>query len=48
LYIAREQNYINKEEFNKFYGRCESLSKMLHSFRSYLKNYKLSTIDHRL
>ena len=46
LHIASDQGYINKEEFNKFYGRCESLSKMLHAFRGYLK--RPSTIDHRL
>jgi len=47
LYIARDQNYINKDEFNKFYARCENLSKMLHSFRSYLKNHKLQAVDYR-
>ena len=38
LYISLEQNYMNKTEFGFFYNRCEQLSKMLHSFRNYLKN----------
>ena len=39
LYIALNQKYIEKSEFDKFYGRCEQISKMLHSFRNYLKNH---------
>lgn len=38
LYLSLEQKYINKTEFDSFYNRCEQLSKMLHSFRNYLKN----------
>ena len=38
LYIGLEQKYISKEEFDIFYSRCEGLSKMLHSFRNYLKH----------
>lgn len=38
LYISLEQKYINKEKFDYFYCRCEQLSKMLFSFRNYLKN----------
>jgi len=45
LYICLEQKYINKDKFESFYKRCEELSKMLHSFKNYLK---LPTIDHRL
>lgn len=37
LYIALDQNYIKKAEFDSFYKRCEQLSKMLHAFRNYLK-----------
>ena len=37
LYIALEQKYINKVEFDALYQRCESISKMLHAFRNYLK-----------
>ncbi len=37
LYICRNQNYINKDEFDKLYIRCEEISKMLHGFRNYLK-----------
>ena len=37
LYIALEQKYINKMEFDVHYKRCESISKMLHAFRNYLK-----------
>lgn len=37
LYISLEQKYINQSEFDGCYKRCEDLSKMLHSFRNYLK-----------
>lgn len=37
LYISLEQGYINKDEFDSSYKRCEQISKMLHSFRNYLK-----------
>ncbi len=37
LYIASEQKYMNKQEFNILYNKCEELSKMLYSFRKYLK-----------
>jgi four helix bundle protein len=37
LYIALEQKYINKNEFDNLYKRCESISKMLHAFRNHLK-----------
>ena len=37
LYITLEQKYINKNEFNNLYEKCESISKMLHAFRNYLK-----------
>lgn len=38
LYIAFDQKYINKTQFDSFYKRCEQISKMLHSFRNYLKH----------
>lgn len=38
LHICLEQNYITKKEFDSLYCRCESISKMLHSFRNYLKS----------
>ncbi len=37
LYISLEQNYINQNQFNNLYERCESISKMLHAFRNHLK-----------
>ncbi|MBU4376287.1 MAG: four helix bundle protein [Candidatus Omnitrophica bacterium] len=37
LHIALEQKYISKEEFNISYNKCIELSKMLYSFRKYLK-----------
>lgn len=37
LYISLEQKYIDKNEFDSFYTRCEQISKMLHAFRNYLK-----------
>jgi len=37
LFIAKDQKYINESECDTFYKRCEHISKMLHSFRNYLK-----------
>lgn len=37
LYIALEQKYINKADFDLFYKKSEEISKMLHAFRNYLK-----------
>lgn len=37
LHIAQEQKYITEKEFISLYERSEYLSKMLHSFRNYLK-----------
>ncbi|MFA5062475.1 MAG: four helix bundle protein [Candidatus Omnitrophota bacterium] len=37
LYLSLEQKYIKQSEFDVYYKRCEELSKMLHSFRNYLK-----------
>lgn len=37
LYISLDQKYINQTEFNSFYERCEQISKMLYSFRKYIK-----------
>ncbi|MBN1913412.1 MAG: four helix bundle protein [Candidatus Omnitrophica bacterium] len=37
LHIAHKQNYLNQNEFSSFYKKCEKLSKMLYSFRNYLK-----------
>lgn len=36
IYIAQDQNYITKIEFEKTYKRCEQLSKMLYGFVNYL------------
>jgi len=38
LYICLEQKYLNKEDFAEQYKKCEDLSRMLYSFRKYLKN----------
>lgn len=45
LHISLEQKFIDKIKFDELYQRSEQISKMLHSFRNYLKP---STIDHRL
>lgn len=37
LYISLEQKYIDQKEFDLFYKRCEDISKMLHSFKNYLR-----------
>jgi len=37
LHIVLEQKYINKNDFDNLYERCESISKQLHAFRNYLK-----------
>lgn len=38
LHIALDQSFINRDEFIAHYKRCEDLSRMLHSFRNYLKS----------
>jgi len=47
LCIAFDQKYITKSEYDAFYKRCEHISKMLHSFRNYLKTHKPRSINHR-
>jgi len=37
LHIAKEQGYINQAIFDSAYLECESLSKMIHGFISYLE-----------
>ena len=37
LYIAKNENYLDSKEFNKLYGRCEDISKMLYGFNKYLE-----------
>lgn len=37
FYICHQQEYLNKDEFNSFYQKCERLSKMVHAFRNFLK-----------
>lgn len=37
LYLSLDQKYINQKEFDNLYAKCEHLSKMLYSFRNYLK-----------
>ena len=36
IYIAKDQDYITKNDFDKVYKRCEQLSKMLYGFINYL------------
>ena len=36
LYIARNENYISREDFDTVYVRCEQISKMLYGFVKYL------------
>lgn len=36
LFIARNAKYINDNEFNETYAKCEQISKMLHGFSKYL------------
>jgi len=38
LYIALDQNYINRKEFEELYGRVEEVSKMIQGFMNYLNN----------
>ncbi len=37
LYICKDQRYVNDEDFELLYGRCEGISKELHSFQNYFK-----------
>ncbi len=49
LYIAAEQKYLIKEEFNQVYGKCEKISKMLYGFIRHLDtpiNHPPLTIHH--
>ncbi len=47
LFICLEQKYIEQVSFDSYYKECEKLSKMLFSFRSFLKTDHKS-ISHRL
>ncbi len=38
LYIALDQNYINRKEFEELYKRVEEVSKMIQGFMNYLNN----------
>ncbi len=46
LFICLEQKYIAQASFDSYYKECEKLSKMLFSFRSFLKTDHKS-ISHR-
>ena len=36
LYIAKNQKYIDNDEFKTLYDQCERISKMIHGFSNYL------------
>ena len=36
LFIARNENYINQQEFDQIYQKSEQISKMLYRFSQYL------------
>ena len=38
LYVALDQNYISKEDFNVLYNGTEEISKMIQGFANYLRN----------
>ena len=38
LYAALDQDYINKDEFNKVYDKCTEVKKLIGGFIRYLKN----------
>ena len=38
LYIALDQNYISRKEFEELYERVEEVSKMIQGFMNYLNN----------
>ncbi|MFQ5903161.1 MAG: four helix bundle protein [Candidatus Binatia bacterium] len=38
LYVALDQNYINRKEFEGLYERAEEVSKMIQGFMNYLNN----------
>ena len=38
LYVALDQNYIKRKEFEELYERVEEVSKMIQGFMNYLNN----------
>ncbi len=40
LYVAVDQGYISKEEFQKVYGNTDEISRMIQGFSNYLANKK--------
>ena len=40
LYVALDQNYINKTQFQKIYNQAETVSKLTSGFIKYLKTKK--------
>lgn len=47
LYVALDQNYINKEEFNQAYKQTNLCKKLCIGFIKYLSNKKTKTQKHR-
>ena len=41
LYVAIDQNYISKEEFEKLYTKTEEILKMIQGFMNYLDKLKI-------
>ena len=46
LFIAKNERYINDNDFKSVYSEAEKIAKMINAFISYLKkNHRQSTID---
>ncbi|RKX65400.1 MAG: hypothetical protein DRP41_03200 [Thermodesulfobacteriota bacterium] len=46
LFIAKNERYINDNDFKSAYSEAEKIAKMINAFISYLKkNHRQSTID---
>jgi len=43
LYVAVDQIYINKDEFDCLYGETEEIRKMITGFIKYLRSYQPKT-----
>ena len=41
LYVAADESYISKEEFDSLYSRCIEISRLLDGFMSYLQKTEI-------
>ena len=48
LYVARDLNYINDEEFQRLYNRADEVISLIAGFTSYLRNTRVRTANPEL